>query len=61
MSRKLHVKYVKSATGYNKRQKKTIRALGFQKLYQTVTHEDTPSIRGMLDRVSHLVEVEEEE
>lgn len=61
MSRKLRVKYVKSAIGYNKRQKKTIKALGFQKLYQTVTHEDTPAIRGMLNRVSHLLEIEEEE
>ena len=61
MPKKLRVKYVKSATGYNKRQKNTIKALGFRKLYQTVTHDDTPALRGMLNRVSHLVRVEEEE
>ena len=61
MAKKLRVTYVKSAIGYNKRQRGTIAALGFRKLYQTVEHEDTPVIRGMINRVSHLVEVEEEE
>ncbi|MDX1688010.1 MAG: 50S ribosomal protein L30 [Candidatus Promineifilaceae bacterium] len=61
MAKKLRITYKKSATGYNKRQKGTIEALGFRKLYQTVEHQDTPVIRGMINRVSHLVEVEEEE
>ena len=61
MAKKLRITYVKSAIGYSKRQKGTIEALGFQKLYQTVSHDDTPVIRGMINRVSHLVEVEEEE
>ncbi|MFW6042282.1 MAG: 50S ribosomal protein L30 [Chloroflexota bacterium] len=61
MAKKLRIKYVKSAIGYNKRQKKTIEALGFRKLYQTVEHSDSPAIRGMIDKVVHLVEVEEEE
>ena len=61
MAKKLRITYVKSAIGYNKRQRGTIEALGFRKLYQTVEHQDTPVIRGMIDRVSHLVEVEEEE
>ena len=56
---KLRVTYKKSAIGYNKRQKATIKALGFRKLNQVVEHEDTPVIRGMLDKVSHLVAVEE--
>ena len=56
---KLRVTYAKSATGYNKDQKGTIKALGFRKLYQTVEHEDTAVIRGMLNKVSHLVTVEE--
>lgn len=55
----LRVKYVKSAIGYSKDQKATIRALGFRKLQQTVEHEDTPVIRGMVRKVIHLVEVEE--
>jgi large subunit ribosomal protein L30 len=56
---KLHVKWVKSAIGYSKDQKATIRALGFRKLQQTVEHEDHPSIRGMIRKVVHLVQVEE--
>jgi large subunit ribosomal protein L30 len=61
MSNKLRITYKKSAIGYNKRQKATIKALGFRKLNQTVEREDSPSIRGMIARVSHLVTVEEEE
>lgn len=61
MAKKLRVTYVKSAIGYSKRQKNTIQALGFRKLYQTVEHSDSPAIRGMIDKVIHLVEVEEEE
>lgn len=61
MAKKLRITYVKSAIGYSKRQKGTIEALGFRKLYQTVEHQDTSIIRGMIDKVSHLVEVEEEE
>lgn len=61
MAKKLRITYVKSAIGYNKRQKNTIEALGFRKLYQTVEHEDSPAIRGMINKVVHLVEVDEEE
>jgi large subunit ribosomal protein L30 len=56
---KLRVTYVKSSIGYNKRQKSTIKALGLRKLNQTVEHDDTPVIRGMINSVSHLVVVEE--
>jgi len=56
---KVRVKWVKSAIGYSKDQKATIRALGFRKLQQTVEHEDHPSIRGMIRKVIHLVQVEE--
>lgn len=56
---KLKVTYKKSSIGYNEKQKRTIKALGFNKLNQTVEHEDTAVIRGMIDKVSHLVEVEE--
>ena len=55
---KLRVTYVKSAIGYNKRQKSTIKALGLRKLNQSVEHDDTPVIRGMINSVSHLVAVE---
>lgn len=56
---KIRITYAKSAIGYKKDQKATIRALGFRKLNQTVEHDDTPVIRGMINKVSHLVTVEE--
>ncbi|MDJ0754242.1 MAG: 50S ribosomal protein L30 [Ardenticatenaceae bacterium] len=59
MTKKLRVTYTKSAIGYKQDQKDTIRALGFKKLNQVVEHNDTPVIRGMVNKVSHLVKVEE--
>jgi large subunit ribosomal protein L30 len=56
---KLHVTYVRSAIGYSLRQKGTIRALGLKRLGDVVQHNDTPVIRGMIDKVRHLVEVDE--
>lgn len=55
----LRITWVKSAIGRSRRQRQTIRALGFRKLYQSVERPDTPSVRGMIESVSHLVEVEE--
>ena len=55
----LRIKWVKSAIGYSKDQKETIRALGLHKLQQTVDHEDNPVMRGMIRKVNHLVKVEE--
>jgi large subunit ribosomal protein L30 len=56
---KLRVKWVKSAIGYAQDQKDTIRSLGLRKLQHTVEIEDNPAIRGMIRKVSHLVQVEE--
>lgn len=56
---KLKITYRKSAIGYRKDQKGTIRALGFKKLNQVVEHQDTAVIRGMISKVSHLLTVEE--
>jgi large subunit ribosomal protein L30 len=56
---KLKVTWVKSGIGYPKDQKRTIRALGFRRLNQTIEHDDSPSIRGMVQKVRHLVKVEE--
>jgi len=61
MMAKLHITYKKSAIGYNKKQKATVEALGLRKLNQTVEHEDNPVIRGMVNKISHLVTVEEVE
>ena len=55
----INVTWVKSAIGYNKDQKLTLKALGFRKMNQTVVHQDTQSIRGMINKVRHLVSVEE--
>lgn len=57
--KKLLITWVKSATGYNKKQKATIAALGLHKLNSSVVQPDTPPIRGMIYKVSHLVTVEE--
>jgi large subunit ribosomal protein L30 len=56
---KLRITWVKSSIGYSRRQKGTIRALGLRKLGDVVEQANTPAIRGMVDKVSHLVEVEE--
>jgi large subunit ribosomal protein L30 len=58
-SKVLKVTLVRSAIGYPGRQKGTVRALGLRRLGQVVEHKDTPVVRGMIDRVSHLVKVEE--
>ncbi len=55
----LKITQVKSAIGYREKAKRTIAALGLHRLHQTVEHEDTPAIRGMLKQVDFLVKVEE--
>jgi len=57
---KLRITWVKSSIGYEGSQKRTLAALGFHKLNQTVVHEDSGSLRGMINKVRHLVKVEEE-
>lgn len=59
MAKKLRITYRKSAIGYTVKQKATIQALGLRKLNQSVVQEDTAVIRGMVHKVSHLVDVEE--
>ena len=55
----LKITYVKSSIGYARDQKDTVRSLGLRKLHQSVVHNDTPAIRGMVFKVRHLVKVEE--
>ena len=55
----LKITLKKSVIGYNKKQKITVRTLGLRRLHQIVEHVDTPQIRGMVNKVSHLVDVEE--
>ncbi len=52
------VRQVRSAIGYDRRQRATLRGLGLRRLHQTVELEDTPAVRGMIDKVIHLVTVE---
>ena len=59
MAKKLRITYQKSSIGYNRKQRATIQALGLRKLNQIVEHNDTPVIRGMINKVNHLVMVEE--
>jgi len=56
---RIKVRWVKSQIGYNGRQRATLRGLGFRRLNQTVELEDTPAVRGMIQKVFHLVVVEE--
>lgn len=59
MAGQLRITWKKSAIGRQQDQKDTIRALGLRRLNQTVVHQDNPTIRGMVYKVRHLVEVEE--
>jgi large subunit ribosomal protein L30 len=56
----IRITLTRSPIGYPERQKRTVRALGLRKMNQTVEHADTPVVRGMIAKVVHLVEVEEE-
>ena len=55
---KLRITMVKSGIGYAEDQKKTLKALGLGRLNQSVVHEDSASLRGMVIKVRHLVKVE---
>ena len=57
---KLRITWTKSGIGYSRDQRRTLRALGLRRLHQTVEHDDTPSLRGMILKVKHLLRVEEE-
>ena len=55
----MRVRQVRSAIGYDRRQRATLRGLGLRRMHQTVELEDTPAVRGMINKVIHLVVVEE--
>lgn len=56
---KIKVTQVKSGIGFPENQKRTLKSLGFHRLNQSVIHEDSAPIRGMINTVRHLVKVEE--
>lgn len=55
---KIKVTKVRSEINRTQNQKRTLEALGLRKMGQTVEHEDTPNILGMVNKVKHLVSVE---
>lgn len=59
MAGKFRIKLVKSTIGRKKDQIATVEALGLKKLNSVVEKNDSPQIRGMIDKVTHLIKVEE--
>jgi large subunit ribosomal protein L30 len=55
----LRITWVKSDIGFPKDQKATVKALGLRRLHQTVEHKDSPAMRGMLNKIIHLLKIEE--
>ena len=58
MEKKLKVTLVKSLIGLSPTQEATVKALGLRRMHQTVEHDDTPTIRGMIQAVPFCLEVE---
>lgn len=56
---RIAIRWVRSEIGFDRRQRATLRGLGLKRLNQRTELEDTPSVRGMIDKVKHLVVVEE--
>ena len=59
MAGRLRIQQIRSVIGRIENQRKVMRALGITRLHQTVEHNDAPQIRGMIQKVHHLVKVEE--
>jgi large subunit ribosomal protein L30 len=57
--KKIRVRQVKSVIGYDRKQRSTLKGLGLRRMNHQVELQDTPAIRGMIRKVSHLVLVEE--
>ena len=57
---KIRITLIKSGIGYDDTQRNTLKTLGFHRLHQSIVREDSRSLRGMINRVRHLVKVEEE-
>ncbi len=59
MAKKLEITLTRSLIGRTENQRVTVKTLGLRKLHQTVVQEDNAAIRGMINKVSHLVSVKE--
>ena len=58
--KKLRITLVKSLIGLSPKQEGTVKALGLRRIRQQVTHDDTPTIRGMIAKVPHVLQVSHE-
>lgn len=58
-TKKIRVTLVQSPIGYPEPQKRTVRALGLRRMNQTIEHQNSPAVWGMINKVIHLVRVEE--
>jgi len=56
---RIRVRQVRSAIGFDRRQRATLRGLGLRRLHHSVEVEDNPAVRGMIVKVAHLVTVED--
>ena len=59
MAKEIKITQVRSAIGRSPKHRRTVRALGITKMNQTVVHQDTPQIRGMIQQVGYMLKVEE--
>jgi large subunit ribosomal protein L30 len=59
-SKRLKLTLVRSIIGLSPKQEGTVKALGLRRMHQSVTHDDTPMIRGMIAKVPHVLEVSHE-
>lgn len=59
MAKQIKITWTKSFIGYPETQRATLKSLGLKKLHQTLIKEDTPQLRGQINKVSHLLTVEE--
>jgi len=59
-SKKLRITLTRSLIGLSPKQEGTVKALGLRRMHQSVTHDDTPAIRGMISKVPHVLEVSHE-
>jgi large subunit ribosomal protein L30 len=58
-TRKLAITQIRSRSGRPEKHRRTLAALGFKRNQQTVVHDDTPAIRGMIGKIPHLIQVVE--
>jgi large subunit ribosomal protein L30 len=60
VARKLRIRLVRSLIGLSPKQEATVRALGLRRIDQQVTHDDSATVRGMIAKVPHVLEVHDE-